>query len=560
MVIEMENETKAFPEAWEKPAHLSGTFHQDAMHFPNPLSPLANSSLNPAFAVGLPTAAQELNAPMANAHIFACNWYRFEQFDRAEPKSEAEARAFHEQAEATMKVELGRLGERWHQEHLPAIRAILSRLAEAEGEIQRASAAQIVAIIDEAEAAHRELWTIHFRIAFPMLLGMQLFDEFYQEVFGGTDGDSHVLLLGVESESMKAAIGLSDLANSARDLDLEPALRENPADQLLSILGATEPGRKFLVALDAYLDEYGYRQDLFDMASPTWREDRTIPLANIRNYLVTGREARAEYESRKQSAEAATKAAREQLASYPEAIRGQFEGMLGIARVGSFLQEEHNFYIDQQGLARLHDLYLSIGRRLVQEGVLAEADDVFMLLVDELRNLFANPDAMAQTDFVRALVQRRHEEMEIAKTLTPPPFLGDPPQEPPAGDPMVRAMGRFFGGPPLQSAASDQLQGNPGSRGTVSGKARVARTLDEAMNLQPGEILVAVTTMPPWTPLFGIAAAVVTETGGPLSHCAIVAREYGIPAVVGAHGATSRIATGQTISVDGGTGVVTLHE
>jgi rifampicin phosphotransferase len=80
------------------------------------------------------------------------------------------------------------------------------------------------------------------------------------------------------------------------------------------------------------------------------------------------------------------------------------------------------------------------------------------------------------------------------------------------------------------------------------------------MSLQPGEILVAVTTMPPWTPLFGIAAAVVTETGGPLSHCAIVAREYGIPAVVGAHGATSRIATGQTISVDGGTGVVTLHE
>ena len=139
----------------------------------------------------------------------------------------------------------------------------------------------------------------------------------------------------------------------------------------------------------------------------------------------------------------------------------------------SFLQEEHNFFIDQQGLARLHDLYLSIGRRLVQEGVLAEADDVFMLLVDELRNLFANPDAMAQTDFVRSLVQRRHEELAIAKTLTPPPFLGDPPQEPPAGNPMVRAMGRFFGGPPQQSAASDQLQGNPGSRGTVSGKARV---------------------------------------------------------------------------------------
>ena len=88
----------------------------------------------------------------------------------------------------------------------------------------------------------------------------------------------------------------------------------------------------------------------------------------------------------------------------------------------------------------------------------------------------------------------------------------------------------------------------------------MARTLEEATHLLQGEILVAVTTMPAWTPLFGIAAAVVTETGGPLSHCAIVAREYGIPAVVGAHGATRMIASGQRISVDGGRGIVTLVE
>lgn len=88
----------------------------------------------------------------------------------------------------------------------------------------------------------------------------------------------------------------------------------------------------------------------------------------------------------------------------------------------------------------------------------------------------------------------------------------------------------------------------------------MARTLEEATAVLPGEVLVAVTTMPPWTPLFGIAAAVVTETGGPLSHCAIVAREYGIPAVVGVHGATRLIATGQQVTVDGGRGLVTIAE
>ena len=83
--------------------------------------------------------------------------------------------------------------------------------------------------------------------------------------------------------------------------------------------------------------------------------------------------------------------------------------------------------------------------------------------------------------------------------------------------------------------------------------------MEEARDLLPGEILVTVTTMPPWTPLFGVAAAVVTESGGPLSHCAIVAREYGIPAVVGAFGATSAIFSGQQITVDGGRGLVKLE-
>jgi pyruvate,water dikinase len=119
-------------------------------------------------------------------------------------------------------------------------------------------------------------------------------------------------------------------------------------------------------------------------------------------------------------------------------------------------------------------------------------------------------------------------------------------------------MVRFWGVPPEPSGHPGELRGMAGSRGVASGRARVARTLQEAGSLQPGEILVAITTMPPWTPLFGVAAAVVTESGGPLSHCAIVAREYGIPAVVGAPDATSRITTGQRITVDGSSGVVTI--
>ena len=100
------------------------------------------------------------------------------------------------------------------------------------------------------------------------------------------------------------------------------------------------------------------------------------------------------------------------------------------------------------------------------------------------------------------------------------------------------------------------LQGSPGSPGVVRGRARVLRSLSEASGLQQDEVLVAETTAPPWTPLFATAAAVVTDTGGILSHCAVVAREYRIPAVVGVGAATATIRSGQTIEVDGDGGIV----
>ena len=121
-------------------------------------------------------------------------------------------------------------------------------------------------------------------------------------------------------------------------------------------------------------------------------------------------------------------------------------------------------------------------------------------------------------------------------------------------------FGKFFGAPPPTSLDPNVLQGNAGSPGTARGPARVICSLAEAAKLQPGDILVAETTAPPWTPLFASAAAVVTDTGGILSHCAVIAREYGIPAVVGTGTATAMIQDGQTVEVDGQAGTVRIIE
>jgi pyruvate,water dikinase len=120
--------------------------------------------------------------------------------------------------------------------------------------------------------------------------------------------------------------------------------------------------------------------------------------------------------------------------------------------------------------------------------------------------------------------------------------------------PLVRL---FFGVAP-PDVTGQEIKGQAASKGVVTATARVIKDLSEAERLQPGEILVCKMTAPPWTPLFAIAAAVVTDSGGVLSHSAICAREYAIPCVVATQVATQMIPDGATITVDGAAGIVRI--
>jgi pyruvate,water dikinase len=399
---------------------------------------------------------------------------------------------------------------------------------------------------------YREAWIIHFRIAFPMLVGIQLFDDFVADV-AAPEADSHAMLVGLYSESVAAGIGITDLAASARALGLASLVLETPPGELGARLGESAEGRELLNQIETYLGAYGLTQSLLDFTYPTWLED-PIPLyATMRAYLETGGDNRAAHEEQVRRAEQAIAAMRQELATYPEPVRGQFEAFLGMARDGSFLQEEHNFYIDQQTFSSVRLAFLAIGRQLVSHGTIDQAEDIFFLHVDEIRGLLSGEPIDA-----RAIVSERRASFEAARLDVPPPFLGQPPAGPPPDNPVTRALGRFFGSAPPTTDDPGKLSGYPGSRGQITAPAFVARSLDEATGIPAGHVLVTVTTTPSWTPLFGVAGAIVTETGGPLSHCAIVAREYGLPAVVGVPGVTSRIQTGQAIHVDGTTGEVTL--
>jgi phosphohistidine swiveling domain-containing protein len=176
------------------------------------------------------------------------------------------------------------------------------------------------------------------------------------------------------------------------------------------------------------------------------------------------------------------------------------------------------------------------GYQLVERGALTTVDDVFLLAPAE----YDDPSSIRRS----ALAERR-EQHEHWCRVVPPNEIGLAGGTAAAGD---------------GDGVGDELRGQPGSPGLASGRARVILDLVDAERLQVGDVLVTTMTAPPWTPLFGVAAAVVTDAGDNISHVAIAAREYGIPCVVATGSATNRIRDGQVVTVDGSGGVVTLHE
>lgn len=533
----------------DDPADRSATFMWDRMHFPTPVCPLFQSVHGPNFSRGYTTAARELNLPMTGYEIRYRNNYQYERPVFAHPASEEEAQQLGALSEETIKAQFPIQISRWEEEHLPQILALHERI----NRIIDADPATIgPEDVDELNEILGSLWAIHFRIVMPGLIAQQVFDEFCFDVLG-PESDPHALQSGVSTKTIEAGIAMSDLAALARELGLGPLLLESPPDEVLAALPATEAGRTFLDAMQTYLDLYGYHQDTFDFVAPTWLEDPTPLLYSLRPYIETGRDNRAEHADRVAATEAALAEVRETLRPYPEPVRGQFEALLSFALAADFLHEEHNYFIDQQGLSRVRLAFVTIGKALAFRGSIDEPNDVFLLHVDEVRR------ALDERGLdLRSTVTERRAELEASWDATPPPFVGAPPAGPPPDSVGTRALGRFFGTPPAPSTDPSVVMGTGGSAGTITAPAYVARTLEEATGVPAGHVLVTVTTTPHWTPLFGIVGAVVTETGGPLSHSAIVAREYAIPAVVGAFGATHRIVTGQVVTVDGAKGTVRL--
>jgi pyruvate,water dikinase len=350
-----------------------------------------------------------------------------------------------------------------------------------------------------------------------------------------------MLLSGVENKTLEANRALEALAARIRsDSTLADAFARYEAGALWTALEKQPFGQSFLTELRAFLDRYGHRETVSALlvSQPTWKDASEVVLGILKGLALA--------EPRTQSSRPAWQVARDELLTRPllrfPPLRTVFLKLLAEARCLLQIREDTHFYATLP-LPVIRRTLLELGRRLVGAGVLGSPDDVFHLKLGELERVDDKwPPPPQLADQLRATVLQRKERRATLKDT-------------PLVDPRLFRRTKLEGDV-LQGDVL--LSGTPGSPGAAEGPVRIIRDGSEFGKLRSGEVLVAPYTNPAWTPLFQRAAAVVVDGGGAASHAAIVAREYGIPAVMGTTEGTQKLTDGQRVMVDGNQGRVTL--
>jgi pyruvate,water dikinase len=401
----------------------------------------------------------------------------------------------------------------WERETLPAYRQAVDALR---GDPAGLSAEELLRRMEALALASARYWTVFAAMAPHLDRAERRFAVFYRRLRRRDDPEAAIFLRGLENRPLEADRALY----ATRDGDLQD-----------------------------YVAGYGHALYNLDFASPLAGEDRAA-LEAMRRAWAAGAPSPDERHARLAAErDAATQRLQTRL---PVWLRRRFDEVLAKAQRAAQVRENALFDL---GLAwvPLRRYALELGRRLAQAGVLANSGQVFWLRHDELQGLVRRLDAGDGS--LPALVEKaeaRRREREAARGARVPFTV-----------PERKVKGLLQAFVPAAEARrqvkGDVLTGTGASPGQVTGVARVIAGPEGFDRLGRGEVLVAKATTPAWTPLFALAGGLVADLGGALSHGSIVAREYGIPAVMGAGNATERIRDGQVITVDGTAGKVYLQ-
>ena len=567
------------PRTFEVPA---GCWQRESSHCPRPVSALMRSLL-PIVNAGFGRMCTEMGVLAETVEWREIGGWVYTRVvppggkDRPVPPAwlfpalvrlvPALRRSVQRAAEAQRTDRFGGYLARWEQEWRSELTARIAELRAVD-----------VAVLDDAALAQHlddvmelthQAWQTHF-----LLHGVNAYvlaDLAFtgRELLGWSDGRTLELLVGLSGASTAPGRELAHLTRLARR---EPALRRLlEQGEFAAVLDRLpEAAPEFAAALAAYQCRFGFRTIRYEPADPTLEESPEVTLRLVADQLLSGFDPDAQASELARRRRAACQEARSRLVGRP-AESERFERALRRAERFYPVREDNAPMTFSEPLALIRRVAREIGRRLAEVGGLEERDDVFHLEIGEIARSLRVMVAGRSVPDLRSVVAARRAERAWVEAHPGPPSYGEDRGLPPfhklppaarfANEALLWLVERIFAESESahRQAAGSHLRGIPAATGRYRGPARLLLTEADFPKLKPGDVLVCPVTSPAWSMVFPNIGGLVTDSGGRLSHPAIIAREFGIPAVVATGNATDLLRDGQDITVDGSAGVVEVH-
>lgn len=562
----------ALPEPPALDIPSDGFWTKDETHYPAPLTPFGASVYLPAIEIGLPSMIEEFGLPFERMFQRSLggeaytrvvppggkdrpppSWWVVALATRLMPAMRHREKAARRALETNLAEELVARWPSWRAEFLSeasTLRAV---------DVTALDDTALVAHLDAAVDLLRRGQVVHFRLFVPYVISFYELGTACEELLGWDPARTVTLLSGTSGASSEPGRALADLASAVRGSPAALAIIRDGSSEAVERLRAE--AAEIAELIDEYLDRYGHRPMSYDPGDATLAERPSLLIGLLRDELDRADSSSGTRSQRER--EEALAEARARLATATVDERERFEKAVAFASSAYPVREDNIFVVDGVPSGVIRRAALEIGRRLWARGDLAAADDAVFLEDHELREALAGDRA----DW-RGLVRRRKAERAWVFAHPGPATYGQDPGAPktlrgfPRGlryvtGAVLWVMDVMFSKPGGEASGDgDELRGIAASAGRHTGRAVIVREETQFDRLRAGDVLVCPTTTPAWSVLFTRAGALVTDGGGVLAHAAVIAREYGIPAVLATGAATRRLHDGDIVTVDGTLGTV----
>ena len=532
-----------FPITWPEPGDEELTWQREDAHFGFVVLPLSADWVNEGPSTGIKMRLQAAGVPMKlRAAEFHGRIYMAQRIEAPPEQRPAVMR------EALVKRrELARpLATEWEQRHRPKVREHFEWMAALRP--LEMTAPKAVEAWAELWRRHNHVWLIHMTVTGGAYAAMEELLAMYEELTGRPGYEAAALTQGLAHTLQQMQRDMYELGETVRRLpDVRAAIASGVIDP--EVLRDLPGGDVFAGAFAAFLAKHGQAgQPNEDFVTPSWADDPSALVGEIRRAL----EAPAEHPDGRLAktlaeAEATLERARAILRDRPEQLR-RFDELVELARAVGPLTEEHNYWIDRFSQHHMRRSALAFGDRLVADGSIDLREDVFHLYMTEVAGALRDPRDL------RALIAERERRHLRNMRRRAPKTLGAPAAE--AAQLPAATRARLDLGYTAEQDDPSVVKGVAASAGLARGPARLVRDPSDLGRVRAGDVLVCRSSNVSYVPVYGKVAAVVTEVGGSLSHAAVVAREFGVPCVVGTSVALTTLRDGEMVEVDGSAGIV----